>query len=88
MSNNETCVPAKAVQIDGTAPEQGDEIEVKLKGKVTRVDGENIYFQPTEANGEPMAAADDAEGGDDEQAEGDPTEAGLRAQAAKADEMA
>lgn len=78
---NDTCIPAKAVAIDGSNPATGDEIEVTLKGKVTRVDGEQVYFKPETANGEPIAKS-----GDDEAAEGEePTEESLGKSAAAFD---
>jgi hypothetical protein len=79
---NDTCIPAKTVAIDGTSPAVGDEVEVSLKGKVTRVDGEQLYFQPESANGEPIAMS-----GDDEAAEGEmPTEESLRKSAEEEDQ--
>ena len=63
MNNSEICVPAAAVAEGGedgaqTMPEPGDEIEVTLKGKVSRAEGGNLYFTPESVNGQPMAGAD------------------------------
>ena len=60
MSNNQVCVPTRAVEAydgdndTGVSPEVGDDVEVTLKGKVSRVEGGNVYFSPTEANGQPI----------------------------------
>lgn len=62
MNNNELCVPASAVAVpadadsqDGpTAPAAGDEVEVTVRGTVSRIEGGNVYLQPTSANGEPL----------------------------------
>lgn len=88
MNNSkEICLPSSALAIDGTPPTQGDDVDVTLKGKVTRTDGSNTYFTPTEINGQPVDAEDQADGGDDEEAEGEPTEDSLRASAGKVDQQ-
>lgn len=88
MQNSEICVPAESVQIDGTTPAQGDKVEVTLKGPVTRVEGKKVYFNATEANGQPIEMGDDEEKDEgDGPAEEELSEANLRAQAAKADEL-
>lgn len=84
METNEQCVPASAVQNDGKTPDQGADIEVTLKGKVTRVDGGNVYFKATEANGQPI----EEDGGAEDLAPAEPTEESLRAAAAQQDQMA
>jgi hypothetical protein len=82
---NELCVPLTAVQIDGTSPAPGDEVDVAVKGTVHRVEGDRVYVVPATANGEPVepAAAEEPEGD-----EGDlpMNEDGLRARAAREDE--
>jgi hypothetical protein len=55
-SKSETCVPLKALSVDGTPPAEGDEVEFTTKGKVTRVDGEHAYVEAAEVNGEPFSA--------------------------------
>lgn len=60
----EVCVPIESVMqqdeaSNGVAPAEGDTVSVQLSGKVSRVDGSNIYFVPESANGEPMSAAAD-----------------------------
>lgn len=60
-SHSEVCVPSAALAItdgEGSAvPEPGDQVSVTLEGKVTRVEGDNIYFQADMANGQPMPQA-------------------------------
>lgn len=60
----EVCVPIESVMqegdaSEGVAPEIGDTVTVQLSGKVSRVEGSNVYFQAESANGEPMTAAED-----------------------------
>ncbi len=55
--NMDMCVPMKAVAAEdggenAVAPEVGDEVNMAVKGTVTRVEGDNIYIRPTEVNGE------------------------------------
>ena len=55
-SDNELSVALDTLQAgDGTQPEPGDEVEVQVKGKITRIDESRncAYVEPTEANGEP-----------------------------------
>lgn len=87
MENNETCVPASAVQKDGQPLQTGADIEVTLKGKVSRVEGDQVYFKPTEANGQPIEDEAAGEEETDDQETAEPTEDSLRAAAAKQDEM-
>lgn len=75
MNNNEICIPANAVANAGTSPAAGDEIEVNLKGKVTRLEGGQLYFTATSANGQPIAGEESEE----------PTEESLRARAEEED---
>lgn len=71
MSNNQVCVPSSAVEAgdedtgDQVAPSIGDEVEVTLKGKVSRVEGGNVYFTPTEANGQPLGGHESEPMGED-----------------------
>jgi len=82
----EICLPSKNLAIDGTAPEQGDQVDISsLKGKVTRVEGENTYLTPTEINGEPV---DEPEAEDNAEEEGlEPNEENIRKEAGKFDDM-
>ena len=52
MTSNNLCVPAGALQVEGTNPEIGDIVDVSISGKVTKIDGDNIYITPETANGE------------------------------------
>jgi hypothetical protein len=75
-SASEICVPAGALEVgdteqDKTAPEVGDDVEVKLGGKVTRVEGGSIYFKPTTANGEPIGEKESSEPSEESQMEAD-----------------
>lgn len=65
-SMSEVCVPlASVMQEDegaqGIPPEVGDTVMVQLGGKVTRIDGENVYFTADSANGEPISGAGETE---------------------------
>lgn len=53
--------PIKSVQIaaesssqEASTPEVGDEVAVTYQGRVTRIEGDNIYFEPDTANGESL----------------------------------
>lgn len=75
---SEICVPADALAIDGTVPGQGDEVEFRCKGRVTRAEGGELYVTPTEVNGQPVAnPADEAK---------EPTGDDIMAMARKMDE--
>ena len=80
-SDNELSVALDTLQAgDGTQPEPGDEVEVQVKGKITRIDEQRncAYVEPTECNGEPppdngddggdqlRQAANDADNGQDQ----------------------
>lgn len=60
MNNSELCVPASAVGAydDGAdsavLPTAGDQVEVTIGGRVSRVEGQNVYLMPETANGEPI----------------------------------
>lgn len=62
MKNNELCVPASAVNEyeddsdQAVNPGPGDTVEVTISGKVSRVEGGNVYLTPETANGEPIDA--------------------------------
>lgn len=63
MNSNEICVPSSAVGEheegagDAVLPAVGDEVSVTVTGKVSRVEGGNVYFTPDTANGEPIKPA-------------------------------
>lgn len=64
-SSSELCAKTASVEVDGAQPKVGDEIEVTVKGKVTRTDNEDTYFTPTEVNGEPVQSSSADSGNDD-----------------------
>lgn len=47
-------IPAAALAIDGTNPEEGDAVEFTVKGKVSGVNGDKITVTPETINGEPV----------------------------------
>lgn len=55
-------MPAAALAVGGgmeegeapTAPAQGDKVSAQIDGTVTRVEGDNVYFTPETANGQPI----------------------------------
>lgn len=64
MMAKEICVPAAALSAAGegdeaapVAPGVGDEVEMTIKGTVTRAEGDNVYVMPAEANGMPIEQA-------------------------------
>lgn len=64
--SNEICVPVSALAITGegeeqVAPEPGDRVSVQIEGKVSRVEGDNVYLAAEMANGEPMTGMGMAE---------------------------
>ncbi len=61
----EICAPLDAFSIGGTPPAEGDAVEFKVKGTVTRVNGDNAYVEPEEVNGQPVMN----EGNDNEMSE-------------------
>lgn len=61
MAGSETCVPAEALTVDGTAPAVGDEFEFTGKGRATRVEEGKVYFETTEVNGKPVASDEAAQ---------------------------
>lgn len=62
MNNSEICIPAAALNSDtedggSVAPQQGDPVTVSIEGKVTRIEGGNVYIMPESANGQPLEGA-------------------------------
>lgn len=89
MQNSELCLPTKAIAKDGVPPATGETVEIQsLKGTVTRTEGDNTYFRPTEINGQPVATSDENNEGEPPAEDGMPTEASLRARALEEDEEA
>lgn len=60
MKSNELCLSEQSVAIDGAVPAPGDEIELTVKAKVSRVEGGKVYATPTEANGEPIMTPEES----------------------------
>ena len=58
-TNENVELPASvdSLSIDGTAPQVGDSVEVKVKGTVTRVVNDMAYIKPETINDTPMPAA-------------------------------
>ena len=50
----EICAPLDAFSVSGTPPAEGDEVEFKVKGKVSRVEGGNAYVTPETVNDQPV----------------------------------
>lgn len=55
-SGKEQFVPTAALEIDNVAPAEGDEVEFRVKARVTRVSGDGTYVQPISINDQPIAA--------------------------------
>lgn len=49
-------VSASALEVDGTAPSAGDDIEFTGRGRVSKVEGGKVMFELTEVNGEPVTS--------------------------------
>lgn len=52
--NNEMCIPADAVEVEGATPETGDSVSFSVDGTVTRSESGKLYVKPTMINGEPV----------------------------------
>lgn len=50
-------VPTGALEINGTAPAEGDEVEFTVKGRAVRTEGPLTVVEPLEVNGQPLPAA-------------------------------
>lgn len=75
--NNELCVDAAALAVDGTEPDVGDQVTLQqVTGTVSRKEGGKLYVKATEADGQPLAERESAA----EEA-GEATEDDLRAMA-------
>lgn len=88
MTNSEICLPSKALSQDGPPPAEGETVEIQnLKGVVTRTEGDQTYFRPTEINGRAIDSAEEENNEGDQPADdGLPTEEQLRTRAAQEDE--
>ena len=54
-------IPAKAVQVDGHAPSEGDSVELQVVGVVRKSEGDKVVVELSTANGSPVEEADDME---------------------------
>ncbi len=54
LSNAEFPVSLDTLSVDGTNPQVGDNVEVKVGGKVTRIVNEDAYVKPETINGQPI----------------------------------
>lgn len=59
-------VPTSALEIEGTAPADGDEVEFTVKGIAGRSENGCTYVKPTEVNGQPIPDAAGGEMSDDD----------------------
>ena len=55
--NVELPVSIDTVKIDGTAPDVGDKVDLRVSGTVTRVVNDMAYVRPEEINDMPMQPA-------------------------------
>lgn len=62
------CAPTAALEIDGTAPAVGDEVEITAKARVTRIEGGETYLAPIEINGQPVPPKAGSPAGDVDEA--------------------
>jgi hypothetical protein len=53
-SDMELCVPVDTLAIDGTRPEVGDSVDVKVGGSITRLVNDNAYVKVETVNGTPL----------------------------------
>lgn len=56
LGNAEFPVSLATLSVDGTNPEVGDNVEVRVQAKVTRVVNDMAYVKPETVNGEPLPA--------------------------------
>jgi hypothetical protein len=78
-AGDELPVKIDTLSLDGTQPEVGDEVEVKVKGKVTRIRDDCAYVAIETANDNPIENPPD-------QPQDDMSEQGMMDMAAKADQ--
>jgi hypothetical protein len=70
-NGSEVAASLSSLEVHGAQPEVGDEVEIHVKGKVSRIEGDVAYISPTEVNGEPApelpTGEDDDEGDERDQ---------------------
>lgn len=77
MTMTEICVPSTSLEVgddsEMAAPEVGQSVDFTGSGKVTRVEGGNIYLELVTVNGEPLGpkASPDAPLNEEEQLDAD-----------------
>ena len=54
-------IPAKAVQVDGHAPSEGDSVELSVVGVVRKAEGDKVVVELRTANGSPIEEAEGME---------------------------
>lgn len=64
--NGDVCAPLDALQVDGTPPEVGDNVEMTVKGTVTSVNGGMAYVKPEMVNDVPVPEKSEADKEPDE----------------------
>lgn len=62
-AQTEICASLDAFSINGTPPQEGDDVKFEVEGTVSRIDGDNAYVTPKTVNGQPVM---DDQGGDNE----------------------
>lgn len=72
---DEMCVALKSLALPDEGdnlqnPTIGDVVNFTVDGKITRIEGDKAYIEPTAVNGEPVSEAEETEGPslDDQQA--------------------
>jgi hypothetical protein len=70
----EQCVPLAALAMPGedeqmNTPSQGDMVEYRVEGKLTRIEGDNAYVMPDTINGKPAKPEEGTPKPDDEDQE-------------------
>ena len=79
MKSGELCVSAKSLAIqdggESVPPAVGDTVSFTVEGKVSRIEGGEVYVTPMTANGEPL---EDAKGKEMPREGDEPSEDSLR----------
>jgi hypothetical protein len=57
-SEIEVCVPVENITEDGVPPQEGDDVELSVKGTVSKVEGDLAWITPSEVNGQPVEAGE------------------------------
>lgn len=54
-SSDDLAAKIDSLEIDGTRPEVGDRVELKVSGSVSKIIDDCVYVTPEEINGTPVA---------------------------------